>query len=522
MKKILGVIRTSTERQETLSQKQEMEQFIVSLGYKVEEIEWIEVAGASARKLNKKYMEMIEGIKTTITNSKINSCALWHLNRLGRVDTVLVEMKNWFISNHIQLYVKNPYIKLLNDDGTVNGGAEIAFGVFATMVKQDTEELFEKFHRGKRRNSEQGRFNGGRECLFGYEVNEGGYVVPNPQEAEVVRRLFQMYGSGDYSIVKLLRECEQLGITIRGRKITHTLIQKMLRNTAYIGYTDSDRLQSHRTYIPIIDDELWNKVKDMRERNTQPRTTKESKHKYLAIKILKCQCCGRNYIADDKTYICYTRKTTRITHEHCNGVCVNTTIMDKSIVWLTKVIYLAQVVSNTKGLIKSSQEQIKALTVKIKATQKGISDLDIKYERLNELYLDMSITKEQYTKRKEKIDSEGDVLRSQMKGYENTISKLRTDISLLSDKEGMLRSVNNRIDVVDNLTKDEIYKIAHDVVKCAIAYKGEVNGIEDCTILKLTSYVGKDYLFAYKPHRKTTWRYDDEFKKGWIEDDLEI
>ena len=132
MKTILCVIRTSTEEQETASQKKDMLEFCISRGFKEEDIEWIEVAGASARKQNEKYVQMIALIKSTILNNPdIKNCALWHLNRLGRVDSILVEMKNWFIENHIQVYVKNPSLTLLNSDGSVNSGTEIAWGLFA-------------------------------------------------------------------------------------------------------------------------------------------------------------------------------------------------------------------------------------------------------------------------------------------------------------------------------------------------------------------------------------------------------
>lgn len=50
-KKILAVIRVSTESQETESQKKELVDFILSLGkFQEEEIEFIEVCGASAVK----------------------------------------------------------------------------------------------------------------------------------------------------------------------------------------------------------------------------------------------------------------------------------------------------------------------------------------------------------------------------------------------------------------------------------------------------------------------------------------
>ena len=55
-KKILCIIRASTEKQETESQKKELVAYCITKGYAVEEMAFIEVAGASAVKLNKKYI----------------------------------------------------------------------------------------------------------------------------------------------------------------------------------------------------------------------------------------------------------------------------------------------------------------------------------------------------------------------------------------------------------------------------------------------------------------------------------
>ena len=174
-KTILCAIRVSTERQETESQKQEMLSFCKSIGYAEENIEWIEVAGASARKLNNKYIQMLEDIQTKIKSTpSIKAIAFWHLNRLGRIESKLMEMKEWFIANRIQVFIKNPTITLFEDlqTGKVSASAEIAWAIFAAMVKFDTQEMFEKMVRGKKRNAQNKKYNGGIHIKTGYKVDE--------------------------------------------------------------------------------------------------------------------------------------------------------------------------------------------------------------------------------------------------------------------------------------------------------------------------------------------------------------
>ena len=55
--KILAVIRESTDHQDTESQKREMGDFCIFKGFQEEDIVYIESAGASDRKANKKYLQ---------------------------------------------------------------------------------------------------------------------------------------------------------------------------------------------------------------------------------------------------------------------------------------------------------------------------------------------------------------------------------------------------------------------------------------------------------------------------------
>ena len=261
MKKILAVIRESTEHQEIESQKKELTEFCISKGFKENQIEYIAESGASARKVNKKYIQMLEDIKETLISKKIKNCAFWHLNRLGRVKSKIDEMQEWFIKNKIQVYIKNPSLTLLNDDGSVNAGAEIAWGIYGVMVKQETDEMFEKMKRGKNRNAENKKYNGGPIVKFGYMLDKDNYVVPNQEEVELVHLIYNEYLTGKYSVFSLAKELNERGITQRGKKLTSYFISKVLTTTAYIGFTNTKK--SNRKFTPIISNEMYEKCKEI-------------------------------------------------------------------------------------------------------------------------------------------------------------------------------------------------------------------------------------------------------------------
>lgn len=151
MAKVLCIVRSSTVAQEIETQKKELIEFARTKGYNDSDMVFIEAQGASARSCNKKYIHMLEDIKNTIlSDTEIKAVALWALNRLGRVESKLHEMKEFFVKNRIQVYCKEPSFKLLKEDGTEDTAGSMMFSVYAAMVKLDTEEMFLKL-KGARR-----------------------------------------------------------------------------------------------------------------------------------------------------------------------------------------------------------------------------------------------------------------------------------------------------------------------------------------------------------------------------------
>ena len=496
MKTILCVIRTSTEEQETASQKKDMLEFCISRGFKEEDIEWIEVAGASARKQNEKYVQMIALIKSTILNNPdIKNCALWHLNRLGRVDSILVEMKNWFIENHIQVYVKNPSLTLLNSDGSVNSGTEIAWGLFATMVKQDTEEIFAKMRRGKKRNSEQMKFNGGCETRFGYRVDNSGYIVPDVKESKLVKLIYDEYVTGKWSAIKLAKELKSRGIKQRNDKdITWIFVSKVLSDTAYIGYTDNDNAKSHRKFTPIIDQDIWEKVKMIRENHIFKRTSKESKRTSFGVGVLKCSCCGSHYIANDKYYVCYKKKNT----SKFNGACtdaarIRTDVFDELIWDIAPTIHIGYLQNLDEKSITQYESEKAVLLQKMNESNNLLMKLTERKKRVVNLYADGELTEAEFKGKKGKLIADHIHHQNKMLEYGYEINRIDRTIADIR-KPSKERIMETFLDVMNEGNRLKCKEIILKHIK--VAYLGNVveNGKKSVRI-EIEANNGTKYTF---------------------------
>ena len=413
-KKILCILRTSTIQQEIESQKKDMLSYLLSKGYKDDEIEWLVSKGASARKASKAYLQMLEQIKSICLNSPtIKSCAVWHLNRLGRIGKYLDEMKNWFIDNHIQLYVKTPEITLLNKDGSFNMGNTMVFGILSTTIPSETEETMGKLERGRNYLRDQGLWTG-EPLKYGFTHDSTRHIVENPEEMKVVKTIYEEYSTGKYSMRTL-----HLELASRGIDLSEWIIQKILTNNIYIMY---------------IGEELWEKCKDVRE-GKYSMATKESKNCYLALKVLKCANCGSNYVTNSGHYVCYRKKLAyrfpedeRCTH----SPYVSTKVVDMILWDIASSLHREYLMKlNDEGIEELSKKR-DIIIQKLASFEADLERIHQKMDRSKELYIDGDITKASYEKRKTDLNYDLDniergkkELAKELQDTEDAIEKLK-------------------------------------------------------------------------------------------------
>ncbi len=125
--------------------------------------------------------------------------------------------------------------------------------------------------------------------------------IIDKREAEIVRKIFNWYATGQYSLPDIAEKVNKLGAkTKNGNPFTYSSLKDMLHNRVYLGYVCSPR---HKNYpeLPgnhqrIISDKLFNKVKQaFRERtNTFGRPVAQHRF-YLLQGLLYCYNCPRKY-----------------------------------------------------------------------------------------------------------------------------------------------------------------------------------------------------------------------------------
>ena len=423
----------STEEQEIESQKLELGTFIKSKGYAEDEIEWLEAKGASARSLNNKYLVFLEDIKTIIkTTPSIKAVAMWALNRLGRVESKLMEMKEFFVNNKIQVYSMTPSLTLFDDNGEVSIGMSIAFSVYAAMVKVETDEMFRKFERGRNRNVKEGKYIGGYIC-FGYKV-ENKHIVIDQEEAKIVKMVFSMYAERKISARKIADELDKQGYTVRNRtdktkksRITFNTVSKMLMNEAYIGSKKSDKFEL--TYPPIISLDLWEKCRKVADKNNKV-ADKSYKNYNLGNNIIKCPHCGYGYLLSHHVYHCYKHRARYRFQEDCTeSVPIRDTVIDPIIMGCA--VDFANLYAQERQVesIQKYKAIMEDLRKKIEHSEELIeTEFEAKKKRLNEMYFEGNIGKKFYDSKIADVDAMVKIEYARIDDYKKEFTNLKNRI----------------------------------------------------------------------------------------------
>lgn len=500
MGKILLICRVSTDAQELDEQRNELIDFAKSKGYQDDDIILLEGVGASAIKLNDKYIELVDKIKEYVSNRVVECVACWHLNRLGRNDRVLIELKNYFIDNKVQFICKNPYLQLLDADGSVNAGAELAYGLFATMVKQDMAEKSAKFKRTKKAYAPKGMYTGGTARRFGYKV-ENKYFVPCEVDGECVKLMFELYATGKYSFYKLAGELNIRGIEKKhGKgKFTAAFVGDIISSPAYYGEVMEQ--WNNRVYPPLISKELFDKCAEIRGKNKIEMRVKDVNDKPLAARLIRCTECGHKFMSSGALYKCCMHNIKE--SKYCpNSISVQKKLVD-ALVWrVASAVHLEFLWSMSDEKLEEYTREVEIIDMKINTITNNINGVQKKKQRIIDTFLEGLIDKENRDLKLSKISEEVATYQKEL----NSLNETKNSLIKLIESYQKKDEVESFISSMDTLNALDKYDVIHQQLKEVTfeRYKMEFEGkiFDNATLITITTITGGVWKFCYLRYAK--------------------
>ncbi len=160
----------------------------------------------------------------------------------------------------------------------------------------------------------------GNSRIFGY-VKDGGRLVIDEDEAPMVRELFELYATGDYSMKQIETLFWEKGYhNHNGKKIAHTTMSGMISNPKYKGYYVGNKVKvidlftKKQKFLPpeewvmfkdetgeivpaIVSEELWDKANVVLKKRSEDVKGRQGicNHANLLTGKLYCIHCGAAY-----------------------------------------------------------------------------------------------------------------------------------------------------------------------------------------------------------------------------------
>lgn len=283
-------------------------------------------AGASGRTTQGR--PQLERMLADAEQQRYDVALIWRISRLSRNFTDLLAIVETFKQNGIVLRSMTEQF----DSDTALGG--FVLQMMGTAAELERVNIAENVKISSRERSRQGKWNAGNNVLgYRWIPNPGrgnGHVEVVPQEAAVVRQIFELYATSRLGLKAITNRLNRDGHrTKKGNPFSILAVRGILHNRNYIGHIRYNGTENRRTrgavdvewslgeHKPIVSDELWNKAHAVYASRTRPVHRKTSRLFPLSG-LLKCPQCGSGMIAG-RTQSQRKNGTYRVNHYYVCG-----------------------------------------------------------------------------------------------------------------------------------------------------------------------------------------------------------
>ncbi|MBI5151342.1 MAG: recombinase family protein [Candidatus Pacebacteria bacterium] len=399
--------------------------------------------GKSARTTERAALqEMLLAISKLGTTNTIEAIIIYKIDRFARNVADFSKLFMDFKSRNIKLISVN--------EGDLTEGTSLIPNIFASVAQWESEvnsqrtrdALMQKFREGWQPTPPP----------IGYRSvggdRERKTCEPDPYEAPIIKQLFEMYATGNYSIFEMQRWLVEQNITSRtGTPLGHSVIDTILNNPFYHGIIRWHGESKKGLHQPIITKELFETCKYVLAKNRDFLMRRRT-HQFLLRGFIYCSECGQRYTAEWHKHVKFKKRGGKIGYYHCPKLDRNGCPAP-----YIDVEELEKQVQETLNSIEFSQEFIDAVSQKARdylnnSRERAASDLqgcinqktafELKRNKLEDALLEGTIERDVFKRKHEEIQSQLNFIQERMQDIEN---RSRIDMDVLDEVLAFTRNV---------------------------------------------------------------------------------
>ncbi|MEI7810231.1 MAG: recombinase family protein [bacterium] len=275
---------------------------------------------------------------------------------------------------------------------------------------------------------------------IGYKtIGEKGHKIHiiDEKTAPLVKKMFELYSTGNYSVISIEDEMYKLGLrSINGKRILQSRIYELLQDPFYCGKMKWNDEVYPAKHEPLITKDLFEKAQNILKR--RGKTTLSTKHNYLFMSRIFCEGCGGVLSWETQKGTLYGHCNNHLKSRHCSK---KTYIKEKEVEEQISVVF-EKITPKSEAVLNWIEEII------IDENTDQIKFRETEIQRLNVLLLNIRKQKDKYFEAK--INREVD-----LEYCERKITECKIEESVL---ESALEKINNKSDEYQ-----ELRLIIHDL-----------------------------------------------------------
>lgn len=347
---------------------------------------WFEEKETAAKQGRPIFTEMVKLLKEGAASGVI----------MHKIDRSARNLRDWATVGDLQDAGVSVHFAAESVDFASRGG-RLTADIQAVIAADYIRNLKDEIRKGQHGRLKQGLYP--FTAPFGYlDAGKGLPKTIDPVRGPLVRQMFELYSTGEFSFLSLEREMYRRGLrSVGGKKVYLSKIETIFANPFYAGLI---RLESYPEtfqgqHEALVSMELFNRVQEVKKQRSRKKKTK---HTHLYRGVFACRECSNAMIGERQRGHVYYRCHT--------ASCPTNSIRETHIDWQVlkalsqfrlKEAHLALL---EKRLSESARRQPKVG----KALDLEYSQIEAQIERLTDGYLTGTIDEKTFASRKVSLE----------------------------------------------------------------------------------------------------------------------
>jgi site-specific DNA recombinase len=310
-------------------------------------------------------------------------------------------------------------------DSTTSASHKFLHSMKVTLAKQFIDNLKEEVSKGMMQKAKSGWYPS--MARIGYKnISDGKrkIIVPDPESAPLIRKLFEKYSQGKYSLDDIVRYAIEINLKSKnGNDLHRSQIQDILRNIIYTGkYFNYGGVRYPANHEAIIPFELWERVQGTLDAK-KTYSPKKGDKVFGFSGLMRCGQCGSFFVGE--------QKKGKYTYYHCThsrGPCnvkswIKEEVVIDQITDLLKQLELDEELVSwlSKAVADSREEQERFQQEELKSLQDRYSKLQSLQTSLLNKFVEDLIGKEAYEMKRAEFSKESTEILGKMSRLESAV-----------------------------------------------------------------------------------------------------